>query len=212
MKKTDLLTYDGQTQTLEDWALDYGIPHRLINARLYAGCSIETAITKPMLVRQGQRKAIPRVSRQPTCTRPAKSIEFNGECLTVQQWADHLGITKAALHMRIRLGWPLERALTTGDRTGTGKQITAALVEHNGQHRTLQQWAKLYDIQYLTLWSRLRKGMPIGDALTKPVRAWHGGEWSKRDQTPRNRRSRSTRDPLNITFPSDPKHADNQRS
>lgn len=42
-------------------------------------------------------------------------IEFNGESKTVREWADKLGISKAALRDRIgRRGFPIERALTQG--------------------------------------------------------------------------------------------------
>lgn len=40
-------------------------------------------------------------------------IEFNGESLTMSQWAERIGITRSNLRIRIkRLQWPIERALT----------------------------------------------------------------------------------------------------
>lgn len=49
------LTFDGTTQPISEWALDYGITPAVIIARLERGLSIEEAITKPMVVARGQR-------------------------------------------------------------------------------------------------------------------------------------------------------------
>lgn len=39
-------------------------------------------------------------------------LEYNGERLTVMQWADKLGINWATIDGRLRRGWSVERALT----------------------------------------------------------------------------------------------------
>jgi hypothetical protein len=39
-------------------------------------------------------------------------LTFNGENLTINQWAAKLGINSTAIHRRIALGWPVERILT----------------------------------------------------------------------------------------------------
>lgn len=42
-------------------------------------------------------------------------IEFNGECHTRQQWSEITGIKYTTIRNRIdNLGWPVEKALTTG--------------------------------------------------------------------------------------------------
>jgi hypothetical protein len=47
-------------------------------------------------------------------TRGAKRLTYGGETLCLQAWAERLGCNAAALHSRLfRLGWSLERALTT---------------------------------------------------------------------------------------------------
>lgn len=45
-----------------------------------------------------------------------KYIEYEGLRLTVSQWAKRIGIHRGALSSRIKNGWPLEKALTTGKR------------------------------------------------------------------------------------------------
>lgn len=39
-------------------------------------------------------------------------IEFRGETLTITQWGERLGILPQVLHYRIKMGWPIERAMS----------------------------------------------------------------------------------------------------
>jgi len=50
-------------------------------------------------------------------------LEFQGREMSVAQWARETGIQKQTLYERLRLGWPIERALTTPcDRYGNRKE------------------------------------------------------------------------------------------
>ena len=40
-------------------------------------------------------------------------IAFQGESLTIGEWADRIGIARESLRDRLEIGWPIERALTT---------------------------------------------------------------------------------------------------
>jgi hypothetical protein len=44
--------------------------------------------------------------------RTSHKIEWQGETLTVSQWAERLGINQRTLFNRLGRGWPLERAMT----------------------------------------------------------------------------------------------------
>ncbi|MER9763714.1 hypothetical protein [Mesorhizobium sp. M0138] len=55
MNRNDLLTFDGITQSINEWALDYGIRTELIIARLKRGAEVERAITLPMRATPGER-------------------------------------------------------------------------------------------------------------------------------------------------------------
>jgi hypothetical protein len=46
--------------------------------------------------------------------RTSKLLTFQGETLTVTEWARKIGVGKATLAKRLANGWPLERALTEG--------------------------------------------------------------------------------------------------
>jgi hypothetical protein len=49
--------------------------------------------------------------------RDAVWIEHGGETKTLDEWAKATGIRYGTLHMRLRHGWTIERALTTPTRT-----------------------------------------------------------------------------------------------
>lgn len=39
-------------------------------------------------------------------------IEYNGESRSISEWADAIGVKPQTLVSRLRLGWPIERALS----------------------------------------------------------------------------------------------------
>ena len=45
-------------------------------------------------------------------TRAAHIIEYNGESMTLREWAERIGMSENTLSNRIFSGWPIERALT----------------------------------------------------------------------------------------------------
>jgi hypothetical protein len=46
-------------------------------------------------------------------TRRCHKMTFGGKTLNVQQWAEGLGVSHEVLRKRLRLGWPIEKILTT---------------------------------------------------------------------------------------------------
>lgn len=49
--------------------------------------------------------------------RNIRKIAFNGECMTVPEWAIRIGVRYQTLAMRLRMGWTIESALTTRTMT-----------------------------------------------------------------------------------------------
>lgn len=47
-------------------------------------------------------------------TRATRLITFDGQTMGLNAWAKHIGINKQSLSDRLRRGWPLEKAMTTG--------------------------------------------------------------------------------------------------
>lgn len=48
-----------------------------------------------------------------------KRITYNGETLSIQQWADRIGVGRTTLSQRLASGWSVDRALTYKPRTLT---------------------------------------------------------------------------------------------
>jgi len=121
-----MLTFDGITQPINEWALDYGIYPAVISDRLARGWTIARAITKPMIVAPAQRltsKHMPGLPASSEDYRTArrkrvaprkpygKRLSHAGRCLTVREWSEVLGVCTHTIDRRIRVGWPVERVL-----------------------------------------------------------------------------------------------------
>lgn len=46
-------------------------------------------------------------------TRANRVLEFNGQAKCLEEWAEEYGMSSRSLMSRLRLGWPVEKALTT---------------------------------------------------------------------------------------------------
>ncbi|MFN3362827.1 MAG: hypothetical protein ACK40W_02610 [Allorhizobium sp.] len=103
------LTFDGVTQSVCEWGLDYGIPPRMITNRIRSGWTVEEAITKPMPAKPGA-ELDEYDFREP---RGIHRLVHNGQSRTLAEWAKALGIQHATLYQRIREGWTVETALNT---------------------------------------------------------------------------------------------------
>jgi hypothetical protein len=116
-----MLTHDGVTQSVNEWALDYGIPAELIRTRLRRGWPVDRAITETMPFVPGAKLAddCPAKGRAFGAN---KVLEHGGLALTLEQWAERQGMTYAALAFRLRNGWPIHQALTTPPRRSPSKR------------------------------------------------------------------------------------------
>lgn len=151
MTPADLLTYDGTTQPIAEWALDYGIPADLIIERLKQGQSIEAAITTMM----------PFAPEKPRHDGRAHVYTHDGETLTIREWAERTGIARATLTQRLARGMPIAEAIDKDFNMQRERPYS-----HNGETKTLAEWARHAGIGYDTLLYRVSKlGMTIGDAI-----------------------------------------------
>lgn len=115
-----MLTFDGITQPVGDWALDYGIYPAVITDRLSRGWPVEQAITKPMIVAPKQRLTrehmmglpVTQKRRYPNAKR-AKLLCYDGLTLSIPEWGDRLNIPSIRLYKRLSSGWSVERTLST---------------------------------------------------------------------------------------------------
>lgn len=94
------ITHDGSTRNLADWSPIVGISANVLALRLKRGWSAERALTTPANASR---------NTHPTLV----ELTHASETLTVLAWAARLGMTPNAIRMRLRLGWSVDRALTT---------------------------------------------------------------------------------------------------
>lgn len=107
--RNQLLTYNGKTMCITDWAIELGLSPNAIRGRLATGWTIDEALTTP---------------RQETCPyRTRKVIEFNGISLCMADWDRKCDLPHGTVHRRLAKGWPVERALTTPSPSRRKSQI-----------------------------------------------------------------------------------------
>ncbi|HEX9639809.1 MAG TPA: hypothetical protein VGB13_00690, partial [Candidatus Krumholzibacteria bacterium] len=87
-----LLTVNGETKCIQDWAKEAGLYWSTIDSRLSRGWSPEDAVSK-------------------TKRRKRRLIRHRGQVKTVTEWARHFGIKVPTLHWRLNHGVPFEQAI-----------------------------------------------------------------------------------------------------
>lgn len=93
-----LLTFNGKTQTQQQWAEELNIPRETLAKRLKMGWSDEKILTTPIQDN-------------------TRLIEFNGKTQTLTEWAKEIGISVQGLIKRLDvLGWSIEDALNKPTR------------------------------------------------------------------------------------------------
>jgi hypothetical protein len=122
-RKGRTLTFNGMTKTITEWSVITGTPVETINRRIRAGLRIDDILSPKRL--SGNR------------TRELHTV--NGKSLTLQQWADHLGISYEALMGRMRNGRTLAEAIAmpSGRHPGVVSDFQAA--EGTGAHPSAQE-------------------------------------------------------------------------
>lgn len=94
-RSTHLVTFNGETLCVQDWAEKLGIPRLTISDRLRRGWSPDRALTEPQGLHPEYRR-----------------IDFRGRSMTLREWSVETGINFDTLSSRLHEGWPIERALT----------------------------------------------------------------------------------------------------
>ena len=101
-KRTNhLLTYNGETQPVVEWAKHAVVKYKTFKQRIADKWPIERALFTP------------HISTNFSNRKGAHLLTFGGETKTISEWSKTIGIVSVALYARIRSGWSIERALTT---------------------------------------------------------------------------------------------------
>ena len=87
-----------------------------------------------------------------------KVISYNGMPKTMAEWARYLNLDYALLKSRLLNGMTFERAI----HKSKPKVIKYTI---NGETNTARYFAIKYDIPYITVYSRLKRGLSIEEAL-----------------------------------------------
>lgn len=103
-----VITFNGESMTLQQWSEKVGIKRETIAARLNKGKTVEAALTLSVATRPLNRGCDYHNHRIGN-----RVIEFGGVKLTLQQWSKKLGIKRECLATRLNRGWSVERAITT---------------------------------------------------------------------------------------------------
>ncbi len=146
------LTFDGITQPIAEWALDYGIPADLIRDRLRKGWTVERAITAPMRVHKGQKLEAPKAPKAPA---RRGTYTYKGRTQSLAHWAEQYRLDPGTARCRLRKGIPLDHPI--GDH--------ARRFTHDGKTLTAKQWAQHLGLSPFTVMHRLRRGLPLDQAL-----------------------------------------------
>lgn len=105
------------------------------------------------------------LSRQAQNTRSNyrnRTITFNGETKTIEQWAQECNVTPRCLCRRIQRGMPVEKAVTL-PRNQRGKYVTI-----NGETKSVLEWCAIFNLSKSAYIVRVRHGMTPVQALTMP--------------------------------------------
>lgn len=108
-------TFNGETLTAREWAARAHLPHTTILSRIAAGWPIERVVTEP----SGGKPIPPKPRSRPIgAGTPAITLTHAGETMTLRQWAARLGLSKATIDKRLRMGWPIEQVLSAQNMRG----------------------------------------------------------------------------------------------
>ncbi|MET3925990.1 hypothetical protein [Devosia sp. 2618] len=113
-----MLTHDGITQPITEWALDYGIYPAVITDRLARGWTASRAITAPMVAAPRQRldaqhmRGLTIAPRRVRAGSNARRFEHDGRALTVREWSIVCRSSVTTINCRLKRGWPIANALT----------------------------------------------------------------------------------------------------
>lgn len=91
---------------------------------------------------------------------------FDGQTKTLSEWCNVYNIDPSVVIQRIKtLGWDHRSAFVTPVNTQSKK---FRIVEIDGESRSVSAWCRLFGISTSLVYSRIKRGMDIVEAITRP--------------------------------------------
>lgn len=99
MSRNRLLTLNGETLCVADWAIKTGLRRSVIQGRINRGWPVERMLTEPPYGTRHNNKQ-------------TRFITHDGVTQSLAEWAHITGLSSSTILARLRLGWPIAKALT----------------------------------------------------------------------------------------------------
>lgn len=149
-----LITVGGETKNTSEWARTLGTSVQVVRQRVNVGWGDERAVTQP--VRQQSEAPV-----------MGQLVTLGGVTKAAREWATENQVPASTMCSRVRLGWPIERAVTEAPAKG----IAANGVTIGGQTKSLAEWCTQYGSSYSKAYQRIMAGWEPEEALTLPSNA-----------------------------------------
>ena len=90
------IEYNGKSQTITQWAEEYGITEQVLSGRLRKGWSIEKALTHPV--------------------KKPRKIEYNGKMWTISELAKEYNLERYTIENKLKRGMSIDEILNTPEK------------------------------------------------------------------------------------------------
>lgn len=149
-RNTVLITHNGESHTIPEWAEILGCSIRRLYDRYYRGQTPEQILSTERYDR-------------------GTMLEHDGERLSVKEWAARIGIKPGSLTDRLKV-MTAEEALTRPAPTTQPRDLKALTLTYQGETRSLVEWSEKTGIPIKRLLDRLDRGFSPEEILS-PRRA-----------------------------------------
>lgn len=143
----------------------YGVSKNTYYARRHIGwTALEALNIKPR-------------NKQTKMTQPRR-LTHAGSTMSIDEWAEKLGVRSNTIHKRLHDGWSVEKTLTTPVRSASAKKQKPEpkrpeTHELRGVTGTIPELAKHLNIKYATLYGRIKSGWLKKYWLAEPGFPYH---------------------------------------
>jgi transposase len=158
---TIYVTIGGKKKTESQWARHFDVARSTIKRWVRDGLETADERQRAEIMEDINEKRI-------------LSVAIDGETKTTREWAEKFGIKYSVAWQRVRReGWDWERALKTPITTPADRNYKRDEITIDGETKGFREWCRHFGIANGTVWKRLKRGIPIEEALRAPVRKPH---------------------------------------